>query len=106
MASSVAGHLPGRLTSEWAGRDGIRVYASPADRFFPIREEKSRRRGMQRRGRAAAACGAGERGARDVASGDRRALLVSKGWIQAAALVFVCGFFILGLLAYRTYMAH
>src|SRR3954466_4554981 len=36
---------------------------------------------------------------------ERRALLVSKGWLQAAVLVFLCGFFILGLLAYRTYMA-
>src|SRR5262245_41133922 len=33
----------------------------------------------------------------------RRELLVSKGWVQAAILVFVFGFFILGLLAYRTY---
>jgi nitric oxide reductase subunit B len=36
----------------------------------------------------------------------RRELLVSKGWIQAVVLVVLCGFFILGLLAYRTYMAH
>jgi hypothetical protein len=36
----------------------------------------------------------------------RRQLLVSKGWIQAVLLVVLCGFFILGLLAYRTYMAH
>ena len=36
----------------------------------------------------------------------RRALLVSKGWIQAVVLVMLVGFFILGLLAYRTYMAH
>jgi nitric oxide reductase subunit B len=27
-------------------------------------------------------------------------------WVQATLLVVVCGFFILGLLAYRTYMAH
>jgi hypothetical protein len=32
-----------------------------------------------------------------------RGLLVSKGWIQAVAIVVVFGFFILGLLAYRTY---
>lgn len=31
---------------------------------------------------------------------------MSKTWLQASVLVFVCGFFILGLLAYRTYMAH
>ena len=37
---------------------------------------------------------------------ERRALLVSKGWIQAVVLVILVGFFILGLLAYRTYMAH
>src|SRR5829696_4588394 len=41
-----------------------------------------------------------------VAGGEsRRELLVSKGWIQAAALVFLVGFFILELLAYRTYQA-
>ena len=39
-------------------------------------------------------------------SAGRRQLLVSKGWIQAVALVILCGFFILGLLAYRTYMAQ
>jgi nitric oxide reductase subunit B len=38
-------------------------------------------------------------------TGERRPLLISKAWIQAAALVFLCGFFILGLLAYRTYTA-
>src|SRR6478752_6903111 len=41
-----------------------------------------------------------------VASPGRRELLVSKAWIQGAVLVILCGFFILGLLAYRTYMAH
>jgi nitric oxide reductase subunit B len=41
-----------------------------------------------------------------VASAGRRELLVSKTWIQASVLVIVCGFFILGLLAYRTYVAH
>ena len=35
----------------------------------------------------------------------RRELLISKGWVQAAVLVFLCGFAILGLLAYRTYTA-
>ena len=33
----------------------------------------------------------------------RRELLISKGWVQAAILVTLVGFFILGLLAYRTY---
>lgn len=37
---------------------------------------------------------------------DRRPLLVSRGWVQAAALVFLFGFFVLGLLAYRTYQAE
>ncbi|MEP6954563.1 MAG: cbb3-type cytochrome c oxidase subunit I [Solirubrobacteraceae bacterium] len=41
-----------------------------------------------------------------MASPGRRELLVSKAWIQGAVLVILCGFFILGLLAYRTYMAH
>ena len=39
-------------------------------------------------------------------SAGRRQFLLSKGWIQAVALVVLSGFFILGLLAYRTYMAH
>jgi nitric oxide reductase subunit B len=44
---------------------------------------------------------------RSVESGSpqRRELLISKGWVQGALLVFLVGFFILGLLAYRTYMA-
>ena len=33
----------------------------------------------------------------------KRQLLVSKGWLQAVALVVLFGFFVLGLLAYRTY---
>src|SRR6188472_1697811 len=37
---------------------------------------------------------------------ERRPLLISRGWIQATVLVVLMGFFILGLLAYRTYMAH
>ena len=39
-------------------------------------------------------------------AGGRRAFLISKAWIQAVVLVVLCGFFVLGLLAYRTYMAH
>jgi hypothetical protein len=38
-------------------------------------------------------------------AGDRRALLVSRGWVQAVVLVVLFGFFVLGLLAYRTYQA-
>ncbi len=34
---------------------------------------------------------------------ERRGLLISKAWVQAAVLVFAFGFFVLGLLAYRTY---
>lgn len=37
--------------------------------------------------------------------GGKRELLVSKLWLQAVVLVFLIGFFILGLLAYRTYQA-
>ena len=33
----------------------------------------------------------------------KRELLISKGWIQAVALVGLCGFLLLGILAYRTY---
>ena len=36
----------------------------------------------------------------------RREFLISKAWIQAVVLVVLFGFFVLGLLAYRTYMAH
>ena len=35
--------------------------------------------------------------------GETRELLVSKGWLQGVALVVLFGFFVLGLLAYRTY---
>ncbi len=34
---------------------------------------------------------------------ERRELLISKGWVQGAILVTLVGFFIMGLLAYRTY---
>jgi nitric oxide reductase subunit B len=36
---------------------------------------------------------------------DRRGFLISKGWGQAVVLVVLFGFFVLGLLAYRTYQA-
>jgi len=42
---------------------------------------------------------------RQAAAGGSPALLVSKAWIQGAALVVLFGFFVLGLLAYRTYVA-
>ncbi len=35
----------------------------------------------------------------------RRPLLISKAWPQTALLIFLVGFFILGLLGYRTYVA-
>src|SRR3712207_2130939 len=38
-------------------------------------------------------------------AGERRGLLVSRGWVQAVILVVLIGFFVLGLLAYRTYQA-
>src|SRR5262245_15778529 len=41
-----------------------------------------------------------------VASTARREFLISKAWIQVVLLVVLCGFFVLGLLAYRTYVAH
>jgi nitric oxide reductase subunit B len=37
---------------------------------------------------------------------DRRPFLISKAWIQAVLVVVLIGFFVLGLLAYRTYMAQ
>lgn len=36
----------------------------------------------------------------------RRAFLLSSAWIQAIVLVFLCGFFVLGLLAYKTYVSE
>lgn len=36
----------------------------------------------------------------------RRPLLVSRAWVQATVLVILLGFFVLGLLAYRTYKAE
>jgi len=36
---------------------------------------------------------------------EKRGLLVSRTWLQAAVVVFIFGFFVLGLLAYRTYSA-
>jgi nitric oxide reductase subunit B len=41
-----------------------------------------------------------------VATTGRREFLISKGWLQAVALVVLLGFFVLGLLAYRTYQAQ
>jgi nitric oxide reductase subunit B len=40
-----------------------------------------------------------------VDTSERRQLLVSNGWIQAVVLVLLFGFFVMGLLAYRTYDA-
>jgi len=34
---------------------------------------------------------------------EKRTLLISNGWMQAIVIVFLCGFLILGMLAYRTY---
>lgn len=36
---------------------------------------------------------------------EQGALLVSRGWVQASVLVVLFGFFVLGRLAYRTYVA-
>lgn len=33
----------------------------------------------------------------------RASIAISKGWVQAVALVFIFGFFVMGILAYRTY---
>jgi hypothetical protein len=41
-----------------------------------------------------------------VSGSGRRELLVSKGWVQAVALVVLFGFFVLGLLAYQRWFAH
>lgn len=39
------------------------------------------------------------------ASPGRSQMLIGKGWVQAVALVMVFGFFVMGILAYRTYTA-
>ena len=33
----------------------------------------------------------------------RAEMAISKGWVQGIALVMIFGFFVMGLLAYRTY---
>jgi nitric oxide reductase subunit B len=33
----------------------------------------------------------------------RRQLLISRGWVQAVAIVMISGFTVMGMLAYRTY---
>jgi nitric oxide reductase subunit B len=38
-----------------------------------------------------------------MATPPRRSFLISSAWIQAVAIVIILGFFVLGLLAYRTY---
>jgi nitric oxide reductase subunit B len=38
-----------------------------------------------------------------VGGSGRRQLLVSSGWVQAAALTLLFGFFLLGLMGYKTY---
>ena len=38
-----------------------------------------------------------------MATTGRRNLLISRAWVQAAIIVFLFGFLVLGLLAYRTY---
>jgi nitric oxide reductase subunit B len=36
---------------------------------------------------------------------DRRTMLVGKGWVQGVAIVLLFGFFVMGILAYRSYTA-
>src|SRR5690625_7452628 len=36
-------------------------------------------------------------------SGSRSEIPISKGWVQGVALVLILGFFVMGILAYRTY---
>jgi nitric oxide reductase subunit B len=42
---------------------------------------------------------------RGVQQPGRNELAISKGWVQGVALVFIFGFFVMGVLAYRTYTA-
>src|SRR3954452_22806930 len=48
----------------------------------------------------------GSKGERQVSNAGRRALLVSKVWVQTAVLVILVGFTIMGLLTYSNYMQH
>ncbi|MEW1977340.1 cbb3-type cytochrome c oxidase subunit I [Kocuria palustris] len=41
--------------------------------------------------------------AKDAASRSRSEISISKGWVQGVALVLIFGFFVMGVLAYRTY---
>ena len=40
-----------------------------------------------------------------VTEGERRGSLISRGWVQAAALISICGFFVLVLMGYQAYTA-
>src|SRR5207248_7293249 len=83
------GRTPGAVA---ARREGARV----ADRH-------AARRGTQP-GIGASGSRASDRIRFDPLGGQgMRALIVSRGWVQAAVLVFLFGFFVLGLLALRTY---
>jgi nitric oxide reductase subunit B len=42
---------------------------------------------------------------RDPESSGRQEIAISKGWVQGVALVLIFGFFVMGVLAYRTYTA-
>ena len=55
-------------------------------------------------GHARLGCAAGSEGVA-VETAGRRPLLISRGWVQVVILVILFGFFVLGLLAYRTYQA-
>jgi nitric oxide reductase subunit B len=41
-----------------------------------------------------------------VPNGEKRGLLISKGWVQAVVIVLLFGFTVLGILAYRTYTSE
>lgn len=41
-----------------------------------------------------------------MADGERRAFILNRWWIQGALLVFIIGFFVLGLMAYLTYVSQ
>jgi hypothetical protein len=43
------------------------------------------------------------KGGGEVEINGKRTLLISRAWVQAAIIVFLIGFLILGILAYRTY---
>ena len=104
LASATGGSGNGELShrrTSFSSRDSPRVREAAAGSKPVSLEERGRRHAEAdlRSSRGSVPGGV-------VEGTPRRPFLISKVWIQAVILVVLCGFFVLGLLAYRTYMAH